>query len=226
MKPFSRHIELPAPRTIPWTMRDVSTAATELLILDDGRLQLHVRHDVLHGVTPKMLIWWFSNLEGDIMIRGRSWPRYQIWHPIDHISVRYIRRQPDGTIGPGSQIHIREVLGGRPDYLIDIVTTIEKFDETGFIHVVRRFGQEIVRLEHEFTSVEEGTVDENSATFGPNIPGLRPLFNKFLRPIVFPDQKARAWFKHNVEETGNLQFFLPELYTQRKDGIGWIRNKS
>lgn len=197
-------------------MRDVATALTELRILDDGRLQLRVRHNVLCGVTPKMLVWWFSNLEGKIEIGGRSWLRYQIWHPIDHISIRYVRRRPDGTIGPGAQMHIREVLGGRIDYLIDMVTSIEKLDETGFIHVLRRFGQEVVRLEHKFTCVEEGTIDENSATFGPNIPGLRPLFNKFIRPTVFPDCKALAWFKHNVEEIGNLEFFLPELFPQRE----------
>lgn len=197
-------------------MKDVSTAATEMRILGDGRLQLRIRHDVFRGVTPEMLTWWFSNLEGDIELSGRSWPRYQIWHPIDHISIRYVRRQPDGTIGPGSQIHIREVLGGRVDYLLDIVTTIEKLDETGFVHLQRRFGQEIVRLEHRFTAIEDGTIDENSATFGPSTPGLCPLFNKFVRPTLCPDDKARAWLKHNVEKMGNLQFFLPELFAQRK----------
>ncbi len=214
MKLFGPPIELPPPRPVPWTMRNVSTAMTDLRILVDGRLQLRVRHDVLRGVTPKMLVWWFSNLEGNVDIGDRSWPRYQIWHPIDHISICYVRRRPDGTIGPGSQIHICEVLGGRLDYLIDMVTTIEKLDETGFIHVLRRFGQELVRLEHTFTCVKEGTIDENSATFGPDIPVLRELFNLFIRPRVFPDDKARAWFKHNVEEVGNLEFFLPELFAR------------
>jgi hypothetical protein len=67
-------------------------------------------------------------------------------------------------------------------------------------------------LEHTFSAVEEGTIDENSATFGPEIPGLRGFFNRFIRPRVFPDDKARAWFKHNVEAVGNLEFFLPELF--------------
>jgi hypothetical protein len=115
-------------------------------------------------------------------------------------------------------MHIREVLGGRPDYLLDIVTTIEKLDESGFVHVLRRFGHDIVRLEHQLTYIEEGTIDENSATFGPSTPVLRPLFNRFIRPKVFPDDQARAWFKHNVEEIGNLEFFLPELFAREECG--------
>ncbi len=218
MRLFAPSIELPPIRLIPWKMKDVTTALTEKRILDNGRLQLRVRHEVLSGVTPKMLVWWFSNLDGDMEIGGRLWSRYQIWHPIDHISIKFIRRRQDRTIGPGAQIHIREVLGGRLDYLIDMVTTIEKLDETGFIHVVRRFGQEVVRLEHKFTCTEEGTIDENSATFGPATPVLCPLFNMFIRPHVFPDDKARAWFKHNVEEIGNLEFFLPELFVGFSEG--------
>jgi hypothetical protein len=41
-----------------------------------------------------------------------------------------------------------------------------------------------------------------------------PLFNRVIRPRVFADAKARTWFKHNVEEVRNFQFFLPELYAR------------
>ena len=212
MRLFSSPIELPPPRPVPWKMKELSSAETELRTLADGRLFVRIRHDVLHGVTPRMLVWWFSHLEGDIEIAGRRWPRYQIWHPIDHIAIRYARRRPDGTIGPGAQIHIREALGGRLDYLVDMVTTIEKLDETGFVHAPRPFGPEIARLEYTFTPVRDGTLYENSITFGPDLPLLRPLFNRVIRPRVFPEERARAWLKHNCEEVGNFEFFLPELY--------------
>jgi len=211
---FRPRIELPPPRPIPWKMKDVSTAETEFRVLDDGRLYLRICHEVLHGVTPRMLVWWFSHLEGEIDLVGRRWPRYRIWHPIDHISIRYARRRPDGTIGPGAQIHIREALGGRLDHLVDIVTTIEKLDETGFVHAPYLLGIRVARLDYTFTPVEAGTLYENSITFGPDQPLLRPFFNKVLRPRFFPDDKARAWFKHNVEEVGNFEFFLPELYAK------------
>lgn len=215
---FGSPVQLPAPRPVPWTMKALSTAKTELRTLADGRLYLHIRHQILRGVTPRMLVWWFSNLEGDIVVAGKTWPRYQIWHPVDHISIRYARRRPDGSIGPGAQIHIREALGGRLDYLVDVVTTIEKLDETGFVHVLRPFGLPIMRLEYTFTPVRYGTIYENSITFGPDIPLLRPFFNAVIRPRVFSDDRARAWLKHNVEEVGNFEFFLPDLYARQAAG--------
>ncbi|MGQ0656130.1 MAG: DAPG hydrolase family protein [Betaproteobacteria bacterium] len=193
-------------------MKDLASAETEFRTLDDGRLYLRIRHDVLRGVTPRMLVWWFSNLEGDIELDGRVWPRYQIWHPIDHVSIRYVRRRPDGSVGPGAQLHIREVFGGNPDYLVDIVSTIEKLDETGFVHGPSLLGTQMARLEYRFTPVQAGTLYENSITIGPRLTAARGLFNTLIRPRVFSDDKARAWLKHNVEEVGNLQYFLPGLY--------------
>jgi hypothetical protein len=196
-------------------MKDLSTAATDVRVLSDGRLHLHIRHQVLHRVTPRMLVWWFSNLDGDMVVAGRSWPRYQIWHPVDHIAIRYARRRSDGSIGPGARLHIREALGGRLDYLVDVVTTIEKLDETGFVHALRVLGLEMARLEYTFTPVRDGTIYENSITWGPDNPLLRPFFNALVRPRVFPDDMARAWLKHNVEEVGNFEFFLPGLYASQ-----------
>jgi len=214
MKLFGSRLELSPSRSVPWAMKDISTAETDFRTFDDGRLCIRIRHDVLHGVSPKMLVWWFSNLEGDMQIDGKTWPCYQIWHPIDHISIRYVRRRQDGTIGPGAQIHIREFLCGRRDYVIDMVSTIEKLDETGLIHGPQLFGLQIARLESTFTPVKEGTLFENSIIFGPDTPLLRPFFNKIVRPQVFPDDKARAWIKHNVEEVGNYEFILPDLYAK------------
>jgi len=145
------------------------------------------------------------------------YPRYRIWHPIDHIAVSYAWRRPDGTIGPGAKIHIREAFGGNPEYCVDIITTIEKLDETGFVHAPYHLGVRLARLEYAFTPVAGGTLYENSITFGPDTPLLRSLFNKLVRPRVYPDGKARAWLKHNVEEVGNFEFFLPELYAGEAD---------
>jgi hypothetical protein len=211
---LSQHVRIPPPRALPWQMKPLSSAETEFRFLDDGRLYLHIRHDLLHGVTPRMLVWWFQHLEGDIEIGGHNYPRYHVWHPIDHISVSYARRCPDGSIGPGAQIHIREAFAGNPDYLVDIVSTIEKLDETGFAHGPYHLGIRLARLEYAFTPVAGGTLYENSMTIGPDSPLLRPLFNKLVRPRVYPDDKARAWLKHNVEEVGNFEFFLPELYAR------------
>ncbi len=214
MARWGRNISLPPPRPIPWTMKSVDSAETELRLLPDGRLHLHIRHEVLHGVTPAMLVWWFQHLEGTIELQGRTWPRYHIWHPVDHIAVRYARRLPDGSVGPGAKIHIQEAFAGNPDWLVDIVTTIERLDQGGFVHAPRVGGVRVASLEYAFTPVSGGTLYENSITVGPENPIGRAFVNRFVRPRLFPDDKARAWLRHNVEEVGNFEFFLPELYAR------------
>ena len=53
-------------------------------------------------------------------------------------------------------------------------------------------------------------------TVGPENPIGRIFVNRLVRPRLFPDDKARAWLRHNVEEVGNFEFFLPELYARRE----------
>ena len=219
MARWGRSISIPPPRPIPWTMKSVDSAQTEMRFLPDGRLHLHIRHEVLHGVTPAMLMWWFQHLEGTIELQGRTWPRYLIWHPVDHIAVRYARRLPDGSVGPGAKIHIQEAFAGNPDWLVDIVTTIERLDEGGFVHAPRVGGVRVSSLEYAFTPVPGGTFYENSITVGPENALGRTLVNRFVRPRLFPDDKARAWLRHNVEEVGNFEFFLPELYAHCTDRV-------
>ena len=209
-----KRVSIPPPRSVPWQMKPLSSAETEFRFLADGRLHLHIRHDVLRGVTPAMLVWWFKHLEGEIELGGRRYPRYQIWHPVDHIAVGYARRLPDGSVGPGAKIHIREAFAGNPDYFVDIVTTIEKLDESGFVHAPWHLGIRLAVLEYAFTPVAGGTFYENSITLGPDSPLLRRIFNTLVRPRVYPDDKARGWLRHNVEEVGNFEFFLPELYAK------------
>ena len=212
MTRWGRNITIPPPRPIPWEMKAVDSARTEVRFLADGRLHLHIRHEVLRGVTPAMLVWWFQHLEGTMVLEGRSWPRYHVWHPVDHIAVRYVRRLPDGSVGPGAKIHIQEAFGGNPNHLVDIVTTIERLDEGGFVHAPWIAGVRMASLEYTFTPTPDGTLYENSITIGPENPIGRALVNRLVRPRLFPDDKARAWLRHNVEEVGNFEFFLPALY--------------
>jgi hypothetical protein len=196
-------------------MKSLDSARTELRFLSDGRLHLHIRHDVLRGVTPAMLVWWFQHLEGTIEVAGRTYPRYHVWHPVDHIAVRYARRLPDGSVGPGAKIHIQEAFAGNPRWLVDIVTTIERLDEGGFVHAPWVGGVRMAVLDYAFTPVPGGTLYENSITFGPEHPVARALVNRFVRPRMFPEDKARAWLRHNVEEVGSFEHFLPALYAQQ-----------
>ena len=131
---------------------------------------------------------------------GQTYPRYLVWHPIDHIHYELARRAPDGTAGPGAQFHIVEALRANLDYLVDSVADVPKNDDSGITLSVRKFGVEVVRLEHTFTPVPEGT-----------------LFKSRTRVVTkaVPEAMGRAWLKHNVEEVGNLEYFLPALYASQ-----------
>jgi hypothetical protein len=205
-------VEIPPPLDIPWTRKPLSSAKTEVSVLPDGRIKLWIQHEIIRGVTPAMLVWWFQHIEGEVEIAGKRVPRYRAWHPIDHIAFRCAKRRPDGSIGPGAVFHIREAFAANPSWGIDIHTHIEKLDETGFVHVPRKLGFEIARMEYVFEPVAEGTRYTNWLLAGSEFPFLGRLANRVIRPVAFPEPKAVAWLTHNVEEVGNFESFLPALY--------------
>ncbi|MBI1736967.1 MAG: hypothetical protein HYR51_17495 [Candidatus Rokubacteria bacterium] len=205
---------------VPWTMKPLDSAETSVERLADRRLRFSIRHDVLRGVTPAMLVWWFNNIAGDMDLGGRPVPRYRVWHPRDHVLLEYVRKARDGrNFGPGARVHIVEFLGGRPEYKVDILSTIEFLDETGLAHSDRITGLEVARLDYRFTPVDGGTLYRNSLTVGsPGPAAVRFLVNRFVRPRLFPEEMGEAWLRHNVEEVGNFEYFLPALYQQSQPG--------
>lgn len=203
--------EAPEPLPIDWIKKPVENAVSGVEILKDGRVFCWIEHEIVRGVSPKMLVWWFKNLEGSMMIDGVAHDRYRVWHPRDHLFARYARTNPDGTVGVGSVIHLAEMLDARPEYLVHIYTEITKLDETGYIHLPRIHGLRIAEMKYEFEKVRGGTRYTNSLTVG--LRGWKGrLLNPLIRRFLFDKTRGRAWIKHNVEEVGNFESFLPELY--------------
>lgn len=210
--------DLPPPLELGWTLKPVASAQTGREVLPDGRVRYWIRHEVVRGVTPRMLVWWFGHMDGDIEIGGRRHARYRVWHPRDHIRLAYPRRLPDGSIGPGAAIALKEVIGRDPRYVVDIVSGIEKLDEEGFIHNPRAHGLSgFARMEYSFAPVEGGTLYENCLIFGRKAWWFR-FVRPLLEPLVFPDGQGEAWLRHNIEEVGNFENFLPDLY-RREMGL-------
>jgi hypothetical protein len=201
----------PAPLDIPWLCKAVETARSGLDILPDGRIHCWIEHDLVRGVTPAMLVWWFQHQDGDMLLGGRRVSRYRVWHPRDHIAIAYARRNADGSVGVGSVIHLTEMLGANPDYLVDVWSEITKLDEEGFAHRPRLHGLPIVRMDYRFAPTPAGTLYRNSLTVGVQAwPGR--LVNPLIRRYLFKPARGRAWIKHNIEEVGNFESFLPQLY--------------
>jgi hypothetical protein len=202
---------LPEPLSLPWKLKPVSSAQSGSETLADGRTRFWVKEE-LKGITPAMLVWWFGHLEGDVEIKGRRLPRYRVMHPFDHVSVRYVRRAPDGSVGPGAQIAVCEFLGRNPHYEINRVATFEKLDEQGFVNNIVVGGLPLARLEHTFRQTPSGTHFEHFLI----VPG-NPRLGKLGAAVagrLFPQAEGEAWLKHAIEEMGALEEFLPELYAR------------
>ncbi len=204
----------PEPAPLPWALKPLGSAVCGAERLPDGRLSYWIRHEVVRGVTPRMLVWWFSHLEGDVVVGGRRVNRYRAWHPYDHVHASYVRHCPDGSIGPGAAIRLREYLGANPAYEVDTVTDIEKLDEEGYVHNPRIHGiAGLVRMEYRFTAVPDGTLYENRLLIGATH-GWRRLVTPLVQRWGFDHARGLAWLRHNIEEVGLLEHFLPALYRE------------
>lgn len=159
-----------------------------------------------------MLSWWFGNIEGTMEYAGSTYPRYHVWHPLDHISFHVVQPSPEGVVGPGARIHIVEAFARNPKFLVDEIATVEQRDEHGARMVKRVLGVKVFELSNEFVEVDEGTRCHTRMIVGaPSWFGAF-VVNRYIRPRMFSDAMAKAWISHQVEEIGNLEQFLPELY--------------
>jgi len=211
--------QLLPPRRIDWAMRSLSSAETAVKTLDDGRLELTIRHAELEGVTPEMLVWWFRHLEETMDWHGAILPRYHVWHPIDHIQFAVVSRAQDGSVGPGARWHIVEALGADLNFLLDEVPEVVRLDTGGITLKGRALGQTLLRLQHDFSLSPGGTRYDTRMLLGLSSALLRPISRALLRQR-FSEAKARAWLKHNIEEVGNLPYILPKLYASRPSCSG------
>ena len=210
----AQHARPPEPAPLPWALKSLGSAESGSERLPDGRMSYWIRHDILRGVTPKMLAWWFAHLEGDVLVEGRRVNRYRAWHPYDHVPASYARRLPDGSVGPGAAIRLREYLGANPAYEVDTVSDIEKLDEEGFIHNPRLHGVSgLVRMEYRFTRVPQGTLYENRLIIG-GAHGWRRWVSPLMQRFGFDRARGVAWLRHNIEEVGQFENFLPGLYRE------------
>lgn len=202
------------PRPVDWTMKPLSSAKLDESILPDGRVVLRIQHDLLRGVTPDMLVWWWRNIEGEIELKGQTYPRYLIWHPIDHIYFKVLKRLADGSVGVGSIFHLVEALGADMRHLIDVALHLRQLDETGGVVELPVLGRTAMRIQGRFVPQEGGTQVTSMMTAGFSSWAGSMGLNRLLMGWFFPPDRRKAWLKHSVEEIGNLQFFLPELFRQ------------
>jgi hypothetical protein len=118
---IGRRLALPPPRNLPWPLKPLQSAKTSLNYDAFGRMVMHIRHDLLKGISPNMVAWWFGNIAGDIEIEGARLNRYLAWHPLDHILWHLAQPGPDGCASVGAKFRIVEAFNRDPNFYIDIV---------------------------------------------------------------------------------------------------------
>ncbi|MDZ7865960.1 DAPG hydrolase family protein [Acidovorax sp.] len=138
----------PPPLPITWQPKPLTSARSGAQVLPDGGLHCWIEHEVLQGITPRMLAWWFQNREGDMDFEGGRLPRYPVWHPRDHVRVSYAQPLGDGSIGVGAQLHIVELLNRNPSYRVDVLSDIVRLDEQGSGHRPRLHGLRMAAMDY------------------------------------------------------------------------------
>jgi hypothetical protein len=193
-------------------MKPMRSARTAIRRLTHGSFELTIEHELVRGVTPEMLEWWFRHLGEAMIYQGQEYPRYLVWHPIDHIHWELAQPDAQGGAGVGSYFRIVEAFGGDMNKLIDSAEEVVKLDPTGIKLVRRVLGTEIFSLEHWFEPAEGGTRYRSRMQVGAESALGLYVFNPLLQRFAFTANMGYSWLKHNVEEVGNFEFFLPELY--------------
>ena len=80
-------------------------------------------------------------------------------------------------------------------------------------------GLEFGEVRHALRSENGGTAYRVDTLIGSDLPLLGPAINYYLRTVVFHPAMIEQWQRHQLEEVASLQFFLPQFYAQRADGI-------
>ncbi|MET0699442.1 MAG: hypothetical protein ABWY93_07225 [Mycobacterium sp.] len=190
-------------------LRAVDTATVRFTDWPHRRRRVTIDHRPLAGVTPPMLLDWFTHLDGTLSYGGVTTPRYLAWHPLDHIRWELARPAPSGGAGEGARFRIVEKFGAGDDFAVDVVDRVEKLDETGIRLVTRVAGVAVFQLEHTWSAGADGTHYVTVMDIGARSWVGTPV--NYLLGRKFPDAMAHAWVRHNIEEVGQLEYLLPAL---------------
>lgn len=108
-----------------------------------------------------MLRWWFETLGETMTFDGKTYPRYLLWHPRDHIHWELVARSDSGGTGQGARFRIVEAFAANPAYYVDSTEYVEKLDEEGTSLVRPRVFSDAMGTAWLVHNVEEVSMFEN-----------------------------------------------------------------
>jgi hypothetical protein len=195
-------LELGDTAALPWI-----TAATAA----DGCDPTAWRDDWL--MSPRPIVWWFSGgLIGDMDIDGRAVSRYRVWHPYDHVQARALVNRP-AEAREGATAELEEYFGRNPEYYTNPAVRVDQIDDEVVTTTWFENGIAIGHLDHELEAVPGGM----RLGHVMYVPGESTELGKLLAPRVWPRAMGEAWIKHGIQEMGNFENFLPQLYEREAD---------
>ncbi|MEO1090595.1 MAG: hypothetical protein AAFX81_08180 [Pseudomonadota bacterium] len=211
-------MDLPVPRDFGWPLKPFESASTAVRTLPTGQMELMIEHDVIRGVTPEMLVWWFTSFaELRVGVAGVDYPAYLVWHPYDHVAVEARKARPSGPVQAGDHLRIMECFARDPRFELDVDALVTRLDPGGIGLRGFAFRRPFLELVHRFEEIGDGTLYRTRMVIGVDSGLLKPLLNGFVVPRKFSEAKAAAWHRHNVEEVGYFENFLPALFARRDE---------
>ena len=100
-------------RPVLYPLRPVESATVQFIDGPRRRRRVTIDHRPLNGITPAMLLDWFTHLGETMSYGGETIDRYLAWHPIDHIKWELARQAPAGGAGDGARFRMVEAFGGQ-----------------------------------------------------------------------------------------------------------------
>mmetsp|Transcript_18159 Transcript_18159/g.28344 ORF Transcript_18159/g.28344 Transcript_18159/m.28344 type:complete len:187 (+) Transcript_18159:1592-2152(+) len=174
-----------------------------------------------------MLTWWYG-IYADLTLEidEDSYPAFLVSHPLDHISLNSEKAVPEGPLQAGDFLNIKEAYQRNPKFSLDERLEVVALEEHRFALKATRRGVTVADLEFRFEDGPDGAKFTNHLTVGVESGWLKPLVNRVMIPWLYHEDKNYAWVLHTVEEIGNFENFLPEIFARRDQGmtIRWNRN--
>jgi len=206
------------PRSLPWAVPDYRPAHATHRVLPDGRLRIEITHLPLTGIRPEMLAWWYRKLPiSTVDIGGVRYPFYHVFHPTEHGRIWVVEPAQDGQsgMGVGALVEREEWFGPFDSKGAGRVT---RLNAAGMTVIPEVAGLQFGEIEHIFEPTPTGTRYRVVSTIGVKWPLVGGVVNMIIRHAMYPEAMLRQWERHQIEEVGMLQHFLPALYASQPQG--------
>ncbi|AQA18462.1 hypothetical protein BST95_09670 [Halioglobus japonicus] len=203
------------PRQLPWKLPDYRDSKRYWHIDANGLIQARVEHFFLADISPSMVAWFYRVLPvSTVDLGGERMPLYHIFHPTEHGRIRVVEAADDGSagMGKGALIQREEWFG---PYDSRGQARLEELSAERMVAIPEFAGLPMGRIEHRFEQRDGGTYYTVSSTIGSQLPVLGGLLNYYIRNVMFHPAVMEQWQRHQVEEVASLNYFLPEVYSQR-----------